>query len=158
MINIHDIYFPFNIRMVAFARPALNESFLVLAVHSPVILRSLPIAFAQPPRSPRKEKTQVSHPNPGWSRGLERSTRPQVRFQNATRALIAISRKILTSKDHGLEFRYHFEIWHAFPQLGCGTACQISKRYQLSNIQSHSFEISRYLRIRTLVVFWNEVL
>ena len=76
-------------------------------------------------------------------------------FQYPVRRLIVRSREVSKPRDLYLKLFDRSEIWQAPRQHCCRCACQISKRCDNSNYQSHSFETSRDLMIRRLIGYWN---
>ena len=67
----------------------------------------------------------------------------------------ARSRKVPKPRDWGRNFSNRFEIWHVHRQRCCRGACQITGPYDHYNIQSRSFETSRYFGGKTSVSLVN---
>ena len=79
-------------------------------------------------------------------------------FQYPITHLIGRSRKGSKQRDLYLELYDRSEILQAPQQQCCRCACQISKRCDNFNYQSHGFESLWDLAIRHLVGYWNRAL
>ena len=76
-------------------------------------------------------------------------------FQFPIKCLIVRSREVSKPRDLYSKLFDRSEIWQARRQHRCRSACQISKRRDDLNCQSHGFETLWDLTIRHLIGYWN---
>ena len=96
---------------------------------------------------------------PGWPKKLQHN-RParSARSAGQKRRLIVRSRKVSKPRDWYFKLSNRFEIWQAYRQHCCRSACQISERSDNSKYKSRGFETLRDLTERRLFRYWDGAL